>query len=94
LVSNFGASNCDVQDLDVRFGPLALLLHHFQDACYCFPDIGHQFVHGFALGVAARQSWNLSPESAFWVFVSDDSVSFHTTIFAEGGESSYNFTAR
>lgn len=56
----------------------------FQNLKYAddsFPDVVLQLIYRFALGVAARQSWNLSPKAALRIFVDDNGVVLHASIF-------------
>ena len=46
-------------------------------------DVVLEFIHGFALRIAAREGRNLCPKSALRVFVDDNSVVLHALIFSQ-----------
>lgn len=56
-------------------------LQDFEYARDGFADVIPELIHGFALRVAAWQRRNLAPKSAIRIFMDDNRVFLHASIF-------------
>lgn len=67
----------------MRLRRAPLLLQDFEYASDGFADFMPELIDGFALGIAAREGWDLSPETAIRVFVEDNGVILHVSILSQ-----------
>jgi len=61
--------------------PAPLNLEHASDR---FADVLLQFIDGFALRITPGEGWNLAPITTFRIFMDDNGVIPHPSIFARG----------
>jgi len=57
-----------------------LFLQNFQYPDDGFADVVLQLIYRFALRVAAREGWDLSPKAAFRIFMDDNGVILQASI--------------
>src|ERR1017187_1997270 len=76
-------SNGDVHKLTIRIRLLTLLPHDFEHAGNRFADIALELVDGFTLGIAARERGDLTPKATLRIFVDDNCVLLHASVFPQ-----------
>lgn len=62
---------------------MPLLPQDLDHAGDCFADVMLKVVNRLALRIAARKSWYFSPKSAMGVFMNDNGVILHVSIFSQ-----------
>ena len=81
-------SNSHIQNLNGRIRLTSLFFQNLKYADDGFADVVLELIYRFALGIATGEGGNLSPKAAFRIFMDDNGVVLHASIFLQKAVSS------